>query len=115
VVVTEIEVESDSLQVSIYDNGEIDGDMISIFYNRQLILNNQKLTHKSIKIDLVLDSLKAANEITMFAENLGLIAPNTALLVIDDGKNKFELRISSSLEKNATIKIRRKKSGTKIP
>jgi hypothetical protein len=108
VVANEIEVESDSLVVSIYDNGEIDGDIISIFYNQQLILNNQKLTHKSVKIDIVLDRLKAVNEISMFAENLGLIPPNTALLIIDDGKTKFELRLSSSLEKNGTIKIRRK-------
>ena len=109
VIVTEIEVESDSLQVSIYDNGEIDGDMISLFYNKQLVLNNQKLTHKSIKIDITLDSTKLANEISMFAENLGLIPPNTALVVVNDGKNKFELRLSSSLEKNATIRIKRKK------
>ncbi len=108
VVVNEIEVESDSLKVSLYDNGEIDGDMISIFYNRVLILNNQKLTHKSIKLDLVLDSLKAVNEISMFAENLGLIPPNTALMIIEDGKNKYEVRLSSSLEKNGSIKIKRK-------
>lgn len=113
VVTNEIEVESDSLLVSIYDNGEIDGDIISVFYNKQLILYNQKLTHKSIKINLRLDSLLTANEITMFAENLGLIPPNTALIVISDGINKFELRLSSSLEKNGTIRIKRKKDSIK--
>lgn len=111
VVVNEIEVESDSLQVDIYDNGEIDGDMISIFYNKQLILFNQKLTHKTIKINLLVDSTKAQNEISMFAENLGLIPPNTALLIISDGKTKYNIRLSSSLDKNATIKIKRKKAG----
>jgi len=109
VIVNEIEVASDSLKLSIYDNGEIDGDIISLFYNGQLVINNQKLTHKSIKIDLTLDSTKVDNEISMFAENLGLIPPNTALVVIDDGQKKYELRVSSSLEKNATIRIRRKK------
>lgn len=115
VVLNEIEVESDSLKVSLYDNGEIDGDIISIFYNKQLILNSQKLTHKSIKINLVLDSLKATNEISMFAENLGLIPPNTALMVIDDGKNRFEVRLASSYEKNATVRIKRKKDEIKAP
>lgn len=104
----EIEVESDSLKVDIYDNGEIDGDIVSLFYNKELILFNQRLTHKSIHIDIVLDSTKAENEITLFAENLGLIAPNTALLRIRDGKNVYDLRVSSSLEKNATIRIKRK-------
>jgi hypothetical protein len=115
IVVNEIEVESDSLQVSIYDNGEIDGDIISLFYNKSLIVFNQKLTHKSLKLNLTLDSTKPVNEISMFAENLGLIPPNTALVVITDGKNKFELRLSSNLEKNATVQIKRKKKSPKTP
>ncbi|HEX4875303.1 MAG TPA: hypothetical protein VFV31_01445 [Chitinophagaceae bacterium] len=113
VVQQEIEVESDSLLLNIYDNGEIDGDMVSIFYNQKLILFNQKLTHKSIKMNLVLDSSLQVNEISMFAENLGLIPPNTALLILDDGKNQYQIRVSSSLEKNATIRIKRKKDSIK--
>ncbi len=109
VVTNEIEVESDSLIIDVYDNGEIDGDIISVFYNQNLIMFNQKLTHKSIHINLTLDSAKAVNEITMFAENIGLIAPNTALMRIHDGKKQYDLRISSTLKKNATIRIKRKK------
>ena len=45
----------------------------------------------------------------MFADNLGSIPPNTALMIIDDGKKKYEIRLSSSLEKNATIRIKKKK------
>jgi hypothetical protein len=110
VIMQEIEVESDTLKVDVYDNGEIDGDIISVFFNEKLIMNNQKLTHKSIHIDLLLDSAKSNNEISMFAENLGLIPPNTALMVINDGNQKYNIRLSSSLEKNATIKIKRKKA-----
>lgn len=111
ITIREIEVESDSIRIDIYDNGEIDGDIVSIFYNKKLILYNQKLTHKSIKIGLRLDSTLSANEISMFAENLGLIPPNTALMVINDGEKRHEVRVSSNLEKNATIKIRRKQPG----
>lgn len=109
VVTHEVEVESDSIRIDVYDNGEIDGDIISVFFNDKLILNNQKLTHKSIRINLVLDPTKNSNEISMFAENLGLIPPNTALMVISDGINKFEVPVSSSLERSATISIKRKK------
>ena len=108
-VVNEIEVESDSLRLDVYDNGEIDGDIISVFYNDGLILNNQKLNHKSIHIDIVLDSTKEYNEVSMYAENLGLIPPNTALMVIHDKHNTFNIRLSSTLQKNATVRIRRKK------
>jgi hypothetical protein len=109
-VVNEIEVESDTIQVALYDNGEIDGDIISLFYNKNLVFFNQKLTHRSIRINLPIDASLEANEISMFAENLGLIPPNTALMVINDGKKKYEVRLSSSLEKNATIRLKRKKN-----
>ncbi|MBM3415013.1 MAG: hypothetical protein FJY20_00930 [Bacteroidetes bacterium] len=108
-VMNEIEVESDTLQVAIYDNGEIDGDIISLFYNKTLLFFNQKLTHKAIRLSLPVNPEAESNELSMFAENLGLIPPNTALAVINDGKKRYELRLSSSLEKNATIRIKRKK------
>ncbi len=109
VVTQEIELQSDTIRVDVYDNGEIDGDMISLFFNKQLILNNQRLTHKSIRLQLVLNNDLDYNELSMFAENLGLIPPNTALMIIDDGKKRHEVRLSSNLEKTATIRLRRKK------
>ncbi len=109
IMVQEIIVSGNDLRVDVYDNGEVDGDIISIFYNQQLILNSQKLTHKSIHLNISLDSTKEFNEISMFAENLGLIPPNTALMIVNDGKARYEIRVSSNMEKNATIRLRRKK------
>jgi len=109
VIIREIEVASDTLKVDVYDNGEIDGDIISVFYNKKLVMNNQKLTHKSVHMDLLLDTTKSFNEISMFAENLGLIPPNTSLMVISDGNDKYNIPMSSNLEKNATIRIKRKR------
>lgn len=109
IVAGEIEVNSDSIRVDVYDNGEIDGDMISVFFNRQLILYNQKLTHRSIHIDLTLDPNKEYNEISMFAENLGMIPPNTALMVIYDGKVKINIPVSANMQNNGSIHIRKKK------
>jgi len=109
VVAQEIEVDSDSLQVDFYDNGEVDGDSISIFYNNQLIAFNRVLSTRAVHFKIGLDSTREINEVTMFADNLGSIPPNTALMLLEDGKKRYEVRLSSSLEKNATIKIRRKK------
>ena len=109
VVDNDIEVKSDSLKIDFYDNGEIDGDSISVFYNSKLVAFHQKLSTRSIHFEIVLDSLVEINEISMFAENLGSIPPNTALMIVDDGTKRHEIRMTSSLEKNATIRIRRKK------
>jgi hypothetical protein len=103
-----IEVESKIIKIDLYDNGEIDGDSISLFFNGKLLLTNKKLTDKSISLMLPIDDENAMNELVMYAENLGLIAPNTALMVVTDGPNRYEIRITSDLEKSGTIRIVRK-------
>jgi len=105
----EIYVESDSLKVDFYDNGEVDGDSISIFYDDKLIAFNRILSTKAVHFNVVLDTSREVNEISMFADNLGSIPPNTALMVVSDGKKRFEISMSSNLEQNAMLRIRRKK------
>lgn len=109
VVADELAVDSDTLKVDFYDNGEIDGDSISVFYNDKLIAFNRILSTRSVHFDIPLDSTKEINEITMFADNLGAIPPNTALMIVNDGKKRYELRLTSNFEKNATIRIKKKK------
>lgn len=105
----EIVVDSDSLLIDFYDNGEIDGDSISIFFNDKLLASSQKLSTSSIRLKIALDSTKEVNDLTMFADNLGSIPPNTALMLVYDGKKRYEIRMASTLKKNATLRIRRKK------
>lgn len=110
VVAEELIVDSDTIKVDFYDNGEIDGDSISVFLNDKLIAFNRILSTRSVHFDIVLDSTKDINELTMFADNLGSIAPNTALMVVNDSKKRYEVRLSSNLEKNATVRLKRKRN-----
>jgi hypothetical protein len=109
VVAQELTVESDSIRVSFYDNGDIDGDSISVFLNNQPVLVKQELTARAINIYFTLDSTKDVNEVSMFAENLGLYPPNTALMVVTDGFNRYEVYMSSNLSQNAAVRLKRKK------
>jgi len=43
------------------------------------------------------------NELVMYAENLGTIPPNTALMVVTDGTKRYEVRITSDLKKSGAI------------
>jgi hypothetical protein len=104
----EILVKSDSLRISFYDNGDIDGDSISVFMNGQPVLAKKELDVRGLTLYIKLDSTKAVNEITMFAENLGKYPPNTALMVVYDGETRNEVYLSSSLTQNASVRIRRK-------
>lgn len=107
--VQDIEVESDSLQIDFYDNGEVDGDSISIFFNDKLLASSQKLSASAIHLRIGLDPTKEFNELSMFADNLGSIPPNTALMLVYDGRKRYEVRVSSNLQKNATIRVRKKR------
>jgi hypothetical protein len=104
----EIEVDSDTLKVDFYDNGEVDGDSISVFFNNELLAFSQILSEKSVHFNLALDHTKEINELSMFADNLGSIPPNTALMIIDDGKKRYQVRLTSDLKTNGTVRLKRK-------
>ncbi len=107
-VQNEIEIEGDSVQVDFYDNGEVDGDSISVFFNDQLLGANLRLSTKSVHLNIKLDTTKDFNQLAMFANNLGSIPPNTALMIIYDGSKRHEIRLSSSLDKSGAVRIRKK-------
>jgi hypothetical protein len=98
-----IPIEEETFRVDLYDNGEIDGDSISVFYNGKLLVSHKRLSDKPITLKLHVDEDNPVNELTMYAENLGEIPPNTALMVITDGDNRYEVRITSDTQKNGTI------------
>ncbi len=104
-LVKTIEITSDQFSVELYDNGTVDGDSISVFYNGQLLLSHQRLSEKPISLGLDASTDKTINELTMYAENLGSYPPNTALMVVKDGDKRYEVRISSDLKKSGTIRF----------
>jgi hypothetical protein len=106
IVSKQIEVTSDSLRLSFYDNAEVDGDSISVFLNGKLIIAHQGLTERAFNVYVQLDSSLDINEVSMFAENLGKYPPNTALMVISDGEKRYETFLSSDFKGNATVKLK---------
>lgn len=102
-VLKRIEIENETFSVTLYDNGEVDGDSVSVFYNGKLILSHQRLSEKPITFTLDARTGNLVNELTMYAENLGEIAPNTALMVVKDGDNRYEVRIASDLKNSGSI------------
>lgn len=100
---------SDSLQISLYDNGEIDGDTVSVLMNGNVIMAKERLSTNAVRKTIYIPQETDSVQLVMYAENLGLIPPNTGLLVVKDGKDLYEIRFSGDLQKNAAILLRRKK------
>lgn len=108
--ISEIFFSSDSLQLSIYDNGTVDGDTISMVLNGKLIADKIKLSTNAFRITVPTkidqnDSLV----LVMHAESLGLIPPNTGLLIIQDGTARYEIRFEGDLQRSSAIVLKRKR------
>ena len=106
--VKEIPVTGDSVELRFYDNAEIDGDSISLFLNDQLIFQHIRLTEKAYTIKLAVSDLNATNELTMVAENLGSIPPNTSYMIVMVGEDRYDARLESTEGSSAMVRFVKK-------
>ena len=102
-LVRKIETEAGEIKMDIYDNGQIDGDSVSIYHNNTLIRSHMRLSQKPITITINVDPSQPHHEIIMVADNLGTIPPNTSVMIITTATNRYELFISSNEQKNAKV------------
>jgi hypothetical protein len=103
-----LEVDNDTLRLELFDNGQIDGDSVSVFLNNRLLLDKSMLDISGLKLTIRIDTSLAYDELAMFAHNLGNFPPNSALLVLYDGKKRYEIFLNSTLNSTATIRIRKR-------
>lgn len=104
----EVYFKSDSLILTLYDNGEIDGDTVSVYINGEVVMPSQGLKSSAIRKTIHMDDETQTFTLVMFAESLGKYPPNTGLLVIRDGEDIYNLRFSSDFQKSSGIVFRRK-------
>ena len=102
-IVKTIEISQPTFKLDFYDNGEIDGDSITVFYNGKVVLSHQRLSDKPISLTLSIDKNAPENIVTMYADNLGTIPPNTALMVVTDGGKRYEVRMESDYGKSGSV------------
>ncbi len=102
--------QSDSLVLTLYDNGYVDGDTVSVVMNGDVIFSKQGLSTKAVsKTIYITKETPDSIRLVMYAENLGSIPPNTGLLVVHDGEAVYDVRFSADLKSNAAIILQRKK------
>lgn len=91
-----------------YDDGYINDDIVSVYYNGKLLLSNKKLTDKPLTLNLTADPDKTENELLISPENKGNIPPNTALMVETEGTSRTKVRITSDANKNGVVLFTKK-------
>ncbi len=99
-----INVKNKKISVDLYDDGDVDNDIVSLYYNGVAVVSKKPLNTNPLSLTLNIEPGKS-NELILFAENLGNIPPNTALMIINDGATRHEVRLSSDLKNNAAVKF----------
>jgi len=104
-----VEISQDSLQLTLYDNGTVDGDTVSVLLNGKVIWPRVGLLATPINKTIYLTpEMGDSISIIMYAENLGSIPPNTGLLIIREAKKIYYIQFSGDLDKNSKIILVRK-------
>ena len=104
-LVKTLDVTSPDIQIILLDDAEIDGDIVSLYHNNELVVDHKTLGKEMIKYVLKADEEHAHHEFILVAENLGSIPPNTALVRIRAGEIKYEFVVHSDMHENVKFII----------
>ncbi len=104
-LVKKIITNSKTVSIDLFDNGTIDNDTIIVFDNKKLLVNKKRLSYKAIHLEFNFTENLREHEVIIVAHNMGTVPPNTALLLLKDGKNRQEYFITSTNKINAKLLI----------
>lgn len=108
-LVKKIETEAGEIKIDLYDNGEIDGDTVTIYHNNTMVVSRARLSQKPVTLRIAVDPDQPHHELVMVANNLGSIPPNTSLMIVTAGTKRYEVYISSNEQNNAKVVVDLKK------
>ncbi|MFD1063763.1 hypothetical protein ACFQ1Q_10950 [Winogradskyella litorisediminis] len=99
--ITSIPTASKILKLLIYDGGQIDDDIITVYQDNKPILTKYRITEarKTIEIPVI----NKITKIKILSESVGSIGSNTAIIEVLDGKNT--IKAMTNLKKGETTQI----------
>lgn len=99
--VTSILSSSKSIKLSIYDGGQVDGDVISVKQNGKIILSKFKISEKRKVIEIPLLTQKI--ELEFISNSVGSIGSNTTIIEVVDGNST--IKAMTNIDKDEITKI----------
>lgn len=100
----DLEFNSTSIVVKIWDHGRQDGDIVSIYLNGASVVNKHYLTYYKREFKIELDPNKS-NDLFLYAHNLGNSPPNTVSIEISDGTKSENIILNSDLKSCEAVMI----------
>ena len=96
----------DSVIIDVWDGGTEDGDRITLLFNNKTCLTGLILMKKKKQLRLPLSTDKI-NTITLIADNEGSEPPNTASIMLTDGKITYSILAYNKKGDQAVISLKR--------
>lgn len=97
-----LEIGSRLATIEVWDHGQIDGDIVSIIANGEIIVDEQVLNGPSNPIVKSYEfGQNGYNYLTLYAHNLGDIAPNTCTVAI----NGVQFVLEANLQANGSVDV----------
>ena len=98
-------VGSKNVTFNVWDSGQIDGDIITLVVNGEVVVDEFTLEEAQHSVSVQLSNL-GYNYVLLYAHNEGSLSPNTAALSITDSDGNVQnLTLSANLLTNAAYDI----------
>ena len=99
-----IQVTNRTIKLKIWDSQVEDGDIISVYLDDKKVIDRLYLRSKAQEFDIDLPPGKV-HYLTVFADDFGKSEPNTARLLIFDGKQEQVIDLVAERKKQQSVKI----------
>nr|MBI1230570.1 hypothetical protein [Cytophagales bacterium] len=101
-----VNINNTKVTISVWDHGQIDGDIVSIYVNGELFVDEEVLDGFNRPITFTTDlEFSGYNYVLLYAHNEGSVPPNTCTISIDDGEVFEKFVLSSNLSTNGAVNI----------
>jgi len=96
-----------TVKLTIWDNGQVDGDKISILLNGKYVLSDYTIAAGGKFMDITLSG-NEMDTVQVIALNEGTLPPNTAAIQIATNSEKYQILTQAKINEVRTIYLRRK-------
>lgn len=103
-----LSITGNTVKLTLWDNGQIDGDKIAILLNGKYILEDYTLTATTKVLEIALSG-NAVDTLKIIALNEGSIPPNTAAIKIESAVEQYPILTKAIVNEVRTIYLTKKK------
>lgn len=96
-----LSIERKEIEIFLWDDNVMDGDIVSLYLNGKVVLDKHPLKKERFQFHLPLSA--GENTLSLFAENMGMIPPNTVSMIIKDDLKSYRLRLESDFKTNDSL------------